>query len=235
MTARTSGSSSTSRTRSPGGTVRWRPALCAAGGGRVLRPRNVHRDRRALAEGAVDRDGTLGLLDEPVDGAQAEAGAATELLGGEEGLEGALLRFGSTFRRPRRKCGSRSGRRSAASASSSSARMSSGTAAQYSVRKLSLPPSGIASRALIAMLSSADSSCPGSASALRASGERVDLDRDALVERTAQHVGQRLEESRRRRPAAGWSTWRRENASSLPVSSAPRREARAAAPTSWRA
>ena len=57
---------------------------------------------------------------------------------------------------------------------------------------LSVPPSAIASRALMAMLSSADSSCTGSARQVGCAGD-VELDPDPLVERAAQHVGQRAE------------------------------------------
>ena len=79
-------------------------------------------------------------------------------------------------------------------------RTSAGSASQASARKRSVPPSGMASRALIAMLSSADSSCPGSASTGGQDGRRVDLDADALVERAAQHVGERMQQLRRRPP-----------------------------------
>ena len=112
-------------------------------------------------------DGAARLLGEAVHGGQAQAGAAPGFLGREEGLEGALLhRFGHAVRRCRR---SRSRhRRRPSGALAIRAASPTGSTSQRRQANDSAPPSGIASRALIAMFSSADSSCPGSASTGRA-------------------------------------------------------------------
>jgi hypothetical protein len=54
------------------------------------RGRQRDRDRRAAADGAVDRDLTAQLLDDAVDRRQSEAGAAAARLGRVERLERAL-------------------------------------------------------------------------------------------------------------------------------------------------
>ena len=112
-------------------------------------------------------------------------------------------------------------------------RTSAGSALQASARKCRRPPSSMASRALIAMFSSADSSCPGSAST---GGQVADASTSMRMRWSMVRRSMSATEwtSWPTSTALGCSTWRRENASSLPVSSAPRREARAAAATSWR-
>ena len=130
------------------------------------------------------------LLDEAVDRAQPEAGAAAGFLGREERLEGALAGL-------RRHAAAGVADRDRDEAvrrglDLGEARPPAGTA-QTSARKRSSPPAGIASRALIAMFSSADSSCPGSAMTRVSAAPTVDLDADPLVERAPQHVGERMQ------------------------------------------
>src|SRR6185437_16412609 len=73
--------------RSPGGLLRPR-LFCR---GRVAgKTAQVDLDRRAFADLAVDLQVPAGLLDETIDLAEAEPGAVTGSLGGEERLEGAL-------------------------------------------------------------------------------------------------------------------------------------------------
>ena len=92
---------------------------------------------------------------------------------------------------------------------------------RWRVSIVSLPPSGMASRALIARLSSAISSWLGSASIAPQAAGQHGLDRDRLAERAPQqvgHAGDQLLTS----IGLGSSGWRRENASSRCVSAAAR-------------
>jgi hypothetical protein len=61
---------------------------------RGLGTRHIEFDRGASFDLAIDRDVTIGLLDEPVVHAQAKAAALAHVLSGEERLEHFLQNFG---------------------------------------------------------------------------------------------------------------------------------------------
>ena len=92
--ARTASSSSTTSS------VSWPPGELSGGAERdeperrrrFLDARQIDLERGAAAHFAVDVDVAAGLLDDAVDGGQAQAGALARPLGGEERLEDLRLR-----------------------------------------------------------------------------------------------------------------------------------------------
>ena len=178
----TSASSSTASTvsglRSARSAGRWR--LRPSAPGRPLGCRQPELGGRALARLAVQDAVVRRLLGHAMDHRQAEAGALADALGGEERLGGARQRLGvhalagvvqrqpdivpgrATCRRPPwPRCARRWSR---------------------------MPPSGMASRALTARLSSAVSSWCGRPSRCEDEGE-TRLDGDLRAERALQQVG----------------------------------------------
>ncbi len=130
------------------------PPLAATSAGDLLAGSDMARQEdaegRALADARIDEDEAAGLLDDAVDHGEAEPGALADLLGGEEGLEdlvddlrrdagAGVLDLEQRRSRPRgRPCKPKAAR--------------SRSAATLPVRTVSLPPLGMASRALTARL-----------------------------------------------------------------------------------
>ena len=121
-----------------------------------MMPRQEDVERGALTGLGVDIDEAAGLLDDAVDRRQAEAGALADFLGREERLEDLVDDVGGNAgagvgdvdpaRSPPPACPCRrAGRHS--------------SAVTLAVRTVSLPPSGIASRALTARLTITCSNC----------------------------------------------------------------------------
>ena len=119
--------------------------------------RQKDRELRALARLAVDEDEAAGLLDDAVDGREAEPGAGADLLGREERLEDARQILlgdadaGIGDLDQHIIAGRHDLVRRAGSAPS---------LATLAVRMVSVPPPGIASRALTARLMMTCSSWP---------------------------------------------------------------------------
>ena len=132
------------------------PLARASVGGRAAARRQVEGEGRALARAAnstVDR--AADLLGEAEHLAEAEPGSFAEALGGEEGLEHALHHFACS-------CRCRCRRRVSATCSPLKALGLAVRAPRCAALILSLPPSGIASRALMARFSITFSSWCGS-------------------------------------------------------------------------
>ena len=146
-----------------------------------------------------------------------QAGAAAGLLAGEEGSK---ARSASPPRSCRCRCRRPRWRRKVPPSASASSRGRSGERAGTSRQaNHSSPPSGMASR-VDGDVQQGRPQLRGVGQHGRAIGRRVDLDADALVERvrrsiTSASAAQHQGAVQRRR----LSTWRREKASSLPVSS----------------
>ena len=118
--------------------------------------RQEDAERRALADFGVDIDEAAGLLDDAVDGGEAEPGALADLLGREERLEDLVDDVGGMpvpvsvdldpARSPPPACPCRRAARLPRPST-------------LAVRTVSLPPSGMASRALTARLTITCSNC----------------------------------------------------------------------------
>ena len=182
MKSRTSGSSSMTSTEAslrglrafgPRSASRRRSAAAALLGGA-----EQQFDRRAVAGRAGDPRGAARLARHAIDHRQAKAGALADLLGGEEGLEGARRDLVAHARCRCRRWPARHSRRRRARGRR---RPSTGR-----VEKVSTPPSGMASRALIARLSTATSSWVGSA----ITGSIAVVEVEALLDPRAEHVAQ---------------------------------------------
>ena len=144
---------------SPARDARRRRSLGLSAG---TRQGQVDLERGALPRLAVDRHESAALLDDAVHRGEAEAGALAHALGGEERLEDVPQRLRihagpGVGDEERRHIG-----RARPDPTCLGARACSPTAT-FMVSMVSVPPSGMASRALSARLSSTWSSCPGSA------------------------------------------------------------------------
>ena len=93
-----------------------------------------------------------------------------------------------------------------------------------------VPPSGIASRALMIRFISASSSCARRHKAPRASCAMLPVELDQAAQRVREQVGRRRSRARRCRSAAGSSCWRRAKASRRRTSSEPCSAARRVMP-----
>ena len=152
---------------------------------------DIERDRRAGAERARDRDRALRLAHEAIDGAQAQAGAAAAFLGGEKRLEGALAHL---VGHAAAVVGDRD--RDEAPA----VRAGLGFAVDIARQRVAGPGAKAQPAAARHRIARIDRDIEqrrfelaGVGQAGRA-GRRIHVDPDMLVERAAQHVGQRMQQ-----------------------------------------
>ena len=154
-------------------------------------PRQVDLEGRAVPRLALDRDVTAALLDDAVDGGQPEAGALARLLGREERLEDARLRRPASCPRPCR----RTTRRTYGPAASPLVGLQLVQPATLAVSMVSVPPFGMASRALTARFRMHLLDLAGIGLDRRQRRRQVDVQIDVLADQAAEH---RLDARRRR-------------------------------------
>ena len=161
----------------------------------ACRARQIDRDGGALAERARDLHGAAGLMREAIDLRQPEAGALADRLGGEERIE----HLGDDVRRD-----ADAGVAAPLMATYSPAPTGSPAPSVDVLRRVmvTVPPSGMASRALMTRLTSAISNSLMSTVIGQASGGEVDDQADVAAEPARQHLADRVDALARCRSAA---------------------------------